>query len=210
MWWDKLKYLFERTNRENVCIRLNGDLLQFDLQRDRAAAFEKVWQHCLNMTEEERAQLTDWLEAEMEVEVPPAPTKGFWPVTWSQLKEMAHNGVEIGSHTVNHVSLSRIDGDRAAWELGRSKEKLQQILGTNVVSFCYPYGTVADVNRRVCEAVRQMGYWGAVLAYSWPDSQFDSYRIPRMAVGHDKVDFLWKLCGMEQACLRLRAFLGAS
>lgn len=68
-------------------------------------------------------------------------------MTWAELAELRDAGVEIGSHSVSHASLSkrkgRSDMEFDAFlreEMGRSKAVLEEKLGVSVKAFAYPYG----------------------------------------------------------------------
>ena len=64
---------------------------------------------------------------------------------------LAAAGVEIGSHGTSHAILTRVDHERARWEIRESRERLSAVLGTPPVSFAYPNG---DWSPAVAEAVR--------------------------------------------------------
>lgn len=49
-------------------------------------------------------------------------------------------GIEIGSHTVSHLPLTRFPRDRIARELTDSKHWLEDCLSHEVTSFCFPQG----------------------------------------------------------------------
>jgi len=72
---------------------------------------------------------------------------------------LAVKGFEIGSHTLSHSSLPRISLPRAAIEIARSKEVLENLTGREVHSFCYPRG---EYNREIIELVKKTGYQAAV------------------------------------------------
>lgn len=62
---------------------------------------------------------------------------------WPQIREMLAHGMQIGSHTVNHVhfsSLLNISVVAAQQELQLSRQTLEQHLGIVVQQFCYPFG----------------------------------------------------------------------
>jgi hypothetical protein len=64
-------------------------------------------------------------------------------MTWSQIREMLSHGMQIGSHTVHHVDLSRllyISEEAVQQELQHSQLTLEKELGSNIQQFCYPYG----------------------------------------------------------------------
>jgi len=76
-------------------------------------------------------------------------------LTLAQIREMALNGIEFGSHTVDHVSLSSVPLEEARLQIFESKRQLEDILQTPVEHFCYPYG---HYNETVEDFVREAGY----------------------------------------------------
>ena len=60
------------------------------------------------------------------------------PCSWDELAEVADAGVEIGSHTVSHRNLRRLDTPMIDRELVDSKRRLEERVGVGVNSFCYP------------------------------------------------------------------------
>lgn len=76
----------------------------------------------------------------------------------ADLRNLVVDGFEIGAHTVSHPILPTLDAARLAFEVGHCKEQLQQMLGQEVTTFCYPRGRF---NQAVISAVRHAGYRGA-------------------------------------------------
>ena len=72
-----------------------------------------------------------------------------------QIRELVASGFEIGSHTLTHPHLTELDDDQLARELRESKSKIEEITGSEVVSFSYPYG---DCDARVLAAAAEAGY----------------------------------------------------
>jgi len=64
---------------------------------------------------------------------------GFY-LNRDQIKAMHDAGMTIGSHTVNHPVMSRLDEDAQAIEISRSFGELEAITGEKMRTFCYPYG----------------------------------------------------------------------
>ncbi|RLQ20770.1 polysaccharide deacetylase family protein [Seongchinamella sediminis] len=56
------------------------------------------------------------------------------------LREMQSTGMEIGSHSVSHRRLPALTDQQLRFELTRSKQTLEDIIGGPVESFAYPYG----------------------------------------------------------------------
>jgi peptidoglycan/xylan/chitin deacetylase (PgdA/CDA1 family) len=76
-------------------------------------------------------------------------------MTAAQIIEADRAGIEIGSHTVDHANLARSAPGSIHLELVASKQALEQLLGHQVLSFCYPSG---QFNGGVVAAVRAAGY----------------------------------------------------
>ncbi|MEU7899837.1 polysaccharide deacetylase family protein [Nonomuraea sp. NPDC049152] len=91
---------------------------------------------------------------------------------------VAHLGVEVGSHTVGHHSLTTLADDELRHELVASKAALEEIVGAEVTGFCYPYG---HVGAREVAAVREAGYHYACAI--WKSEISGMHALPRTYVG---------------------------
>lgn len=81
-------------------------------------------------------------------------------MTEDQIKEVADSGlVEIGSHTLDHKSLTGIPRDEVVREVVDNKNLLEQKLQTYIYTFAYPYG---HFDEQSAEVVKQAGYTAAV------------------------------------------------
>lgn len=76
-------------------------------------------------------------------------------MTWDEISDLADAGWEIGSHTVTHPHLTRLDDAALEDELRRSRNELQDRIGQECASIAYPYG---DVDDRVVAAAQRAGY----------------------------------------------------
>lgn len=60
-------------------------------------------------------------------------------LTWREVRELHEEGIRFGSHTVTHPDLRSLGPEQIEYELGYSKEVIEQKLGTPVHSFAYPF-----------------------------------------------------------------------
>ena len=98
----------------------------------------------------------------------------------AELREMQAAGMEIGSHTVNHVRLTQVDETRRRTELIDSKAIIENILGGAISSFAYPYG---DWDSHCAKAVQETGYNSACTTRTgWALRDGDPYRLRRLTV----------------------------
>ena len=72
-----------------------------------------------------------------------------------QVREWMAAGHEIGAHTRTHPWLTRIPLAQAREEIRGSKARLEDLFGSPVRHFCYPYG---DWNPAVRDLVQEAGF----------------------------------------------------
>lgn len=107
----------------------------------------------------------------------------------SQLLELSNSGIEIGSHIMDHIWLTRRDETTIKNELSESKRILEDILGKKVVSVAYPYG---DYNEKVIELTREAGYKWGVITESGSNINSDSLKLKRYSVKGNKLSHYFK------------------
>ena len=99
------------------------------------------------------------------------------PMSWAELNRLAEAGWEIGSHTLSHPDLTKVDDETLELELVESRSICEQRLGGRpCTSVAYPYGAV-DV--RVEAAARSAGYLagGALMYAKIPETQLSVRRV---------------------------------
>jgi peptidoglycan/xylan/chitin deacetylase (PgdA/CDA1 family) len=69
----------------------------------------------------------------------PTRFEGVDYLTWQDVRELHAQGIRFGSHTVTHPDLRSMEPDQIDYELGYSKEVIEQELGDAVESFSYPF-----------------------------------------------------------------------
>lgn len=80
-------------------------------------------------------------------------------MNWDEVRDISKRGVEIGSHTTNHQSLTNCTEEEVYHELTTSKERIEKEIGVSVTAFSYPKGRV---NRKISEFVKKAGYAHAI------------------------------------------------
>ena len=73
--------------------------------------------------------------------------------------------IELGSHSLSHPHLTRIDGTRAREEVTASRHQLAQLLDSEVSLLAFPYG---EYDEQVVGACRQAGYERVFGIDPWP------------------------------------------
>ncbi len=101
------------------------------------------------------------------------------PLSWDELRDLARDGLEIGSHGHTHIRFGRGAGE----ELGFSRELIMEKLGINTRIFAYPYGRRRDIGLSAKGLIQAYGYEMGFIGHGWaiPDD-CDPLLVPRHPV----------------------------
>ncbi|MDX2165630.1 MAG: polysaccharide deacetylase family protein [Deltaproteobacteria bacterium] len=141
------------------------------------------------------------------VALPERPPPAYELVSWDELKRALHGGlVDVGSHTRTHRILADAGRDEAWREIDGSKRELEQRLGVEVATFCFPNGHPADYRAAQVEMAARAGYACAVAAhFGFVTERSNRFALPRMGrVFGDLSSFRRDLDGPEYLWRRLR------
>jgi len=104
-------------------------------------------------------------------------------LTSKQVRELACEGSEIGSHTSNHVHCRTLAAPDMDGEIDRNTEELEAISGKKVRSFSVPYGSSADLNSELTQHLKSSGYQAAFLSESVANAaDADPLHIDRVSI----------------------------
>lgn len=113
----------------------------------------------------------------------------------NQIHKMISSGlIEIGSHTITHPNLSKLDYQQKYLEIFESKKMIENLFNVECNSFCYPFGIFDEDDVRL---VQDSGYTNATTTKTGISNlgQENIFKISRITVsGKDNfLSFLLKL-----------------
>lgn len=138
--------------------------------------------------------------------------------TWTQLREMAAAGMEIGSHSLTHPFLHELDAAGIRREFGESKDAIESHLGAPVRSASLPRGWEPPGCEEVLDQLGYRVFCTSRVGWWHPGDR--PLSVPRVAVrrGMEPDDFtsiaaaepraLWGLLAVEAAKNAAKACLG--
>ena len=104
-------------------------------------------------------------------------------LTEAQIKEMQESGVfHFGSHTETHIKLGDAMTDVIETELSESKEAIEAITGTPVLSLAYPHGSYNDMVELLAE---KYGYRFCYTTNPPSEPYYENTALPRSYVVRD-------------------------
>lgn len=74
-------------------------------------------------------------------------------LSWSEVEELHRYGIEFGAHTRTHPDLTKMSAAKIREETVGCKEAIENVLGTAVSTFAYPFGKYnSEVKRLAAES----------------------------------------------------------
>jgi peptidoglycan/xylan/chitin deacetylase (PgdA/CDA1 family) len=145
-WWDRLYQAFASTTQTVLRKSPLGALALVTPDQKRRALLALV-QRVPTLPFDDAMELVNAVCNQL-VE---GPARGADVLSWSQLRELARDGVTLGSHTRTHPIMTQISSDRIRDEISGSQQDLKREIGFALPIFCYPNG---DQNLGVAEILR--------------------------------------------------------
>jgi len=149
-WWDQaLSGVRHRTRRTELRDTPLGalPLADPDLRRRSLRALQN---YVPTIPHDEAMRLVDCVCMQL-VET---PVKCGSVLNWDQLRQLARDGVTLGSHTRTHPILTQLPPDRIREEVRGSQQDLEREIGVALPIFCYPNG---DHDSTVMTILREEG-----------------------------------------------------
>lgn len=127
--------------------------------------------------------------------------KGSPMLGMDEINEMATYGITYGSHSLTHRYLTELDDDEVWKELVESKAVLEALTGSEINTFCYPFGRSTP---RLHDLVKQAGYSAAIGTSHGEHTLFNLSRINPARTNNSSL--LWRLAvsGLYYRLLRNR------
>ncbi len=125
---------------------------------ERREAAGAVLRRLKQVPDAQRLACLEAMEQALAAHVPPQAVPERSALNWDEVREMARNGIEFGSHTCSHPILTRLDDAALERELAASAETIAHETGTPAPTICYPIGKVGAFDDRVIHASRRCGY----------------------------------------------------
>lgn len=111
-------------------------------------------------------------------------------LSWDQAGEMRDYGIEFGSHSCSHASLTALSSERRWEEVARSRTDIGARLGGEVRAFCYPKG---DLDEETLGLVARAGYGCAVVTPPRHGIRLSRYALRRIGIYRHNTHLVFRL-----------------
>ena len=201
-YWDVVAYCFDHTSKDSADFPLLGSRHWHDVD-SRTVVMDEWIALIKTLPEADKKKQVIQLPDVLSASVPDDLSAGL-TLTWSDVRYLSKNGIEMGSHTASHPILTRVSLEEAKAELERSKIRIEAEIKSPVVSFAYPNGQGSDFNGEIVECVRRVGYQAAFTLLPGP-TRYSSvksspYTIRRIFLSYKDTfpRFVGKLMGVSR------------
>jgi len=125
----------------------------------------------------------------------PLRHEGVDYLTWNDVRELHTEGIKFGSHTVTHPDLRSMEPEQIDYEIGYSKEVIEQQIGQAVESFSYPFPFPEedrDFTRFLGDTLENQGFKNGVSSIiGRANRNSNPYFLPRMPINSwDDIELL--------------------
>lgn len=131
------------------------------------------------------APIHTWTSVIRSSDTPAPVSDSHRPLTVGELRRLAASPlVDIGGHTVSHPTLALMSKDEQEREVDGCRGGLQDIVGTPMDAFAYPYGCPThDYSQATIDVVKHAGFSMAfTTSQSFARVDCDAYQIPRFVM----------------------------
>jgi glycosyltransferase involved in cell wall biosynthesis/peptidoglycan/xylan/chitin deacetylase (PgdA/CDA1 family) len=205
LWTDMIDVVCHWHKGRTLEVEMIRGKVRFDLQDDQAVgdAITELKREFRRLPDSERRRHLKQLEC-LFAEVDPAfVPDDFHLATFEELRQLDPTVMEIGSHTLTHPQLDRIE-DRLVLEqeITGAKRELEFRVGRPVPHFCYPAGAY---NERAVEEVKRAGHvCGLTVEYGINKPDKSPFELQRLGLSPEVAQFKCRLSGLEASLLRVK------
>src|SRR5882672_1109743 len=124
-------------------------------------------------------------------------------LSWSEVRQLADHGLELGSHTCSHYALPELSLPEARGELEKSLNALVTHLGPTNFPLSYPHGRTS---KEVSSLAESLGYSCAVTTALGQNAlEADLFALRRTVIASDDhlPTFAARLCGLTGSYFRI-------
>lgn len=190
-WWDDLERLILLPSNLPSSININGlgELLDFSSTAAKMKSYTAL--HVYAKTKPSYSEFEKiFTELYEKTKLPQEARPTHLPLSYNQLVQLESSGlIDIGAHTEHHLPLSMLLYQEQLLEIVQSKELLEKLLGHEVSTFSYPFGTKSDYTSATINILKGNGFNAACSNFGRTITNgTNPYELPRFLVRNWNAD----------------------
>lgn len=208
-WYDLVEYIINNNKKSQVVVYLSGEKVILD-SYNREENIEKIVNILKSMPNKEKDKeifkIKNILMDNDKINI----EKDYKALKWKDIDELCKDPlINIGSHTKNHVILSRLTEKQIKDELEGSKLEIERNITCDVEFFSYPNGQPDDYNSLAKEMILNAGYKCACTTIEeFNDISEDLYELKRFGASLNLSELIPKISGFDNFLLKIFSIIG--
>jgi peptidoglycan/xylan/chitin deacetylase (PgdA/CDA1 family) len=185
MWNDKLAMAIKFSSQKSITVPGSKHTISLVSVAEKVAGLKHILEALKLLDEPEKLGLVEEILKRLDNKQRKSEPL---MLSWNELKQMAYEGWEVGSHTANHVILTRVPFCQAKEEIRSSGSMLERELDRPIRLFAYPNGKPGDFDLPIKAFLRDAGYIGALTTVDRLNAQdVDLFEIGRKSPWEESV-----------------------
>ncbi|MGY3499952.1 polysaccharide deacetylase family protein [Bradyrhizobium sp. USDA 4471] len=185
-WWDTVARIFLEIAHlpESLILNIGVDechwtVPPFSERQARARVFQEVWAQLRVLPHEDQTKLLEeigkWASCDL------AARDAYRVMTAQEVRKSSDGLITIGAHTATHPTLPAHDAQTQLKEIAESRRACEELIGTRVRAFAYPFGDHTDTT---VQAVRAAGFdFACTVEARAVGRNVEPLKLPRIYVG---------------------------
>jgi len=191
-WWDKITYIVQHTMLQALEL---GHVGSYSLgsNHEQLKTASTLVRRLAELPEQKRNMLIEEIAVMSAVNIPAGLGKELI-VSWDEVREMSHDGITIGAHSVTHRTLATVLPKQARYEIIQSKKTIEERIEQAVTAFSYPGGRFSNDTTSL---LKDIGFRCALTSVPrMTTSESNPYELGRLVAGWTFYVFKAFLCGL--------------
>ena len=208
-WYDLIEYLVLNTEKNNLQINIEGKIFHFIFEKKRKN-IEDIVTILKKMSNKKKDDWIHKMKNLLLTEEGPHAGIDYIPMNWEQVEKICLDTlITIGSHTNNHVILSRLSKEEMREEIENSKNKIEKHTQRLVEHFSYPNGQPEDFNDYSKRKLKEAGYRSSCTTIEdFNDRTTDLYELRRFGASLPLSELIVKISGFDNTFKLFCKYIG--
>lgn len=161
-WWDELTTILFNPRVNGMELNYNNKKYKLNGQTEKKKVCMEIRNLLIDMDDEKRRSDLKYIHnilSKVNFDVESNRSMNI-----HEIREISKNhNITIGAHTKSHTRLAGLDYEQQYIEINESKIILQNMIGTEVNVFSYPFGEEKDFTKKTIEIVKKSGFKKAAM-----------------------------------------------
>lgn len=194
-WWDRVWLFMHRCRVERMDLDY-PERVTLRPASDPGAAARFVCRSIKQTPGVELSRLWDQLEEKTKVTLDPAEERSIASrviMGWSEVKALRDSGMDVQSHSHEHMVLNTLTPTAAQQDLARSSSMLHDVLGNDIYGVAYPVGyeIAGQLRRAPKKASFELGF--TLSTGFCQTGHYDPFNVPRISMDLETLTAAFKM-----------------